>query len=599
MKRAPKGQSVLSFAQPKRAKQEPKVITIDDDDDDEKDEGHHDKQRHDNNNSPGIAAQRKVPSAFDTLMSASSATQNQRRERFILTLEDRKFTWQWRAEKDDAVATASAESQHAWSSSAPVNLRIADAPPVQVILQTNLPSYHLTWSPSSSCKLTPSVLKSSLQKAVRRGMSIQAVRIGAELWRASPTEAIRRLMVIIVEDAAVHPAYPALAWLMFACASKNNPFVPGGAHAALYLGIIWDTSRCPWKDTNTLPTTATSSASSAAAAGSPSPVSAACGAIVRSLAARAAFGGMGGDVLMLNKSSRVWHARFESKLDAVTLRGRSWTWLEAICTLHGVSASGDNPASYVVQPLPGIVFSSFSHSASSLSAAAASSSSSSASSSYSQSAPSSVSSHHIHASSASPSSSSFVLREIPPASATSSSPDLHSAAAEAAATTSSSSSKQPQKQQRQLNSVMADMPELKRSDIPLAGVDFHCCPHILEEVLSNANNERVVRAFTAALTRNRFTQPTLSSRAGDVLSAEVVQEAARKCMWVFRSSLNYRNSDVREAVRLRSSGEFSPAIHVTRRADDELEVLRGVWSDLEPLFDRWAEALLSKGLRRG
>ena len=43
-----------------------------------------------------------------------------------------------------------------------------------------------------------------------------AARIASELFRLSPTEILRRLPIICIEDAALHPAFPVLVWLMLA-----------------------------------------------------------------------------------------------------------------------------------------------------------------------------------------------------------------------------------------------------------------------------------------------------------------------------------------------------------------------------------------------
>lgn len=65
------------------------------------------------------------------------------------------------------------------------------------------------------------ILKSNLQKCVRRRDYPRAVVTGWQLLCQDPIELLRRLPVIIAEDSLVHPQlYPGLVWLM-AAASKG------------------------------------------------------------------------------------------------------------------------------------------------------------------------------------------------------------------------------------------------------------------------------------------------------------------------------------------------------------------------------------------
>lgn len=64
--------------------------------------------------------------------------------------------------------------------------------------------------------ISPAIVKSMLQKAIRRRKGSAAVRLAYELYRLSPQELLRRLPVIIIEDSSLHPAYPILVWCMLA-----------------------------------------------------------------------------------------------------------------------------------------------------------------------------------------------------------------------------------------------------------------------------------------------------------------------------------------------------------------------------------------------
>jgi hypothetical protein len=84
---------------------------------------------------------------------------------------------------------------------------------------------------SSPNSLTPGVLKSALQKAIRRGKCAEAARLAHALLTANPAEALRRLLVICVEDALLHPTVPLITWFML---SQSKGYVLGAeANAAV------------------------------------------------------------------------------------------------------------------------------------------------------------------------------------------------------------------------------------------------------------------------------------------------------------------------------------------------------------------------------
>jgi hypothetical protein len=60
------------------------------------------------------------------------------------------------------------------------------------------------------------LLKSNLQKAIRRGINIVAMASALAIWQLDPIELLRRLAIICIEDVCVMDAYPVLIWLMMA-----------------------------------------------------------------------------------------------------------------------------------------------------------------------------------------------------------------------------------------------------------------------------------------------------------------------------------------------------------------------------------------------
>ncbi len=169
-------------------------------------------------------------------------------------------------------------------------------------------------------RLAPSLVKSALQKCVRRGRVGGAHRTAALLLAEAPADALRRLLVIAVEDAAAHPDSPLVAWLM--CADSKGFKLPRAVVDAV-AGFAAELAACAIKDradpqpkTPTTPPEGRSSESAAGALAARN-VHAQCAglgarasAIVAALAIRARFGGMAGDVEMLRSFAATWRSRF-------------------------------------------------------------------------------------------------------------------------------------------------------------------------------------------------------------------------------------------------------------------------------------------------
>lgn len=201
-----------------------------------------------------------------------------------------------------------------------------------------------------------SCLKSCLQKAVRRGRVESARAVAHELLCRDFVEAVRRIMVIIVEDATLHPAYPVFAWLLLA---MQAGYQPGAVFHALVLQVVEDVTRCPFlghtsdslsgvrvegstsAGAGTARTTGTGSSEKMEGRGKEAVVavrqtpvevceslSPSQAALVRSLLCRAAFGGMGSDIAMLKRAAAVWVHRFANS-------GVAWEY--ALSTMHGIT----------------------------------------------------------------------------------------------------------------------------------------------------------------------------------------------------------------------------------------------------------------------
>jgi hypothetical protein len=173
-------------------------------------------------------------------------------------------------------------------------------------------------------RLAPSLVKSALQKCVRRGRVGGAHRTAALLLAEAPADALRRLLVIAVEDAAAHPDSPLVAWLM--CADSKGFKLPRAVVDAV-AGFAAELAACAIKDRadpppKTPPEGRSPHDPSSGSAGGLAArnVHAQCAglgarasAIVAALAIRARFGGMAGDVEMLRSFAATWRSRFSGE----------------------------------------------------------------------------------------------------------------------------------------------------------------------------------------------------------------------------------------------------------------------------------------------
>lgn len=165
------------------------------------------------------------------------------------------------------------------------------------------------------------LLKSMLQKGVRRRLVGPVRRLCAALLRQSPVDCLRRVPVIMMEDSSLHPALPVLVWLMMALSKGYEPSTALQAVVVLASSEL-AMSRC--RDRPDPPILAVTPFSPALAptplstAGGPVPVSlqlsdlplGAPRTLVASLLLRAAYGGMAGDCSMLEGFARRWAQRF-------------------------------------------------------------------------------------------------------------------------------------------------------------------------------------------------------------------------------------------------------------------------------------------------
>jgi hypothetical protein len=248
--------------------------------------------------------------AFAALMSASRRANFG--EEFWLLESGKKFTWGWGASGSGPGPERDAAC---WSCTVP---SCAAAPGTACRLWTNVaPSPAASFPPdplpSGLSRFNVSHLKSLLQKNVRRRRAEAAVKCATELLLRSWQDFVRRLPVIMIEDACLHPALPLVVFIMLA---GSRGYCPPNSVLSAMLEITHELASGDWhddleddgrhcdldgagsggkqqlpmpRDFSTLP-----------------PVE---GALCRSLLFRAGYGGMKGDVAMMARAALVWKSR--------------------------------------------------------------------------------------------------------------------------------------------------------------------------------------------------------------------------------------------------------------------------------------------------
>ena len=97
----------------------------------------------------------------------------------------------------------------------------------------------------SAGKYNVHYLKSILQKAIRRNKPETAIRVARSILTQDPTQFLRRLLIIVIEDGLLHPNTPCLIWLMVA---HTKGYSLTQADIEFLLSMTWSVATCKWRD---------------------------------------------------------------------------------------------------------------------------------------------------------------------------------------------------------------------------------------------------------------------------------------------------------------------------------------------------------------
>ena len=145
-------------------------------------------------------------------------------------------------------------------------------------------------------------LKSNLQKCIRRQLSEKAIKTAYHMIKVDLNEFLRRLCIIVFEDVKLHESYSTLVWLMVATSKQDVIFRPTKEMIDWLLGLVntlcnineadeADESEEKYKltDFNEYD-------------------------LLYSLQLRMSYGGMRGDVEMLDDFTTLWYNRFRKNI---------------------------------------------------------------------------------------------------------------------------------------------------------------------------------------------------------------------------------------------------------------------------------------------
>lgn len=164
-------------------------------------------------------------------------------------------------------------------------------------------------------RLSVPVLKSILQKCIRRRRPLPAVRVAMELMDKSMGDLLRRLPVIVLEDSSLHPDMALLTWLMVA---YSKDFILPNQLVVRVLQIVYEVASNQWSDPLVVESSEASDLDQVVDEASLSSLHGAQGALPTTLAdtmlwgalIRAEYGGMKCDVRMLRQYAALWKRRF-------------------------------------------------------------------------------------------------------------------------------------------------------------------------------------------------------------------------------------------------------------------------------------------------
>lgn len=203
-------------------------------------------------------------------------------------------------------------SQITWSAS----IRLRDTGRTSLLLVTNNQQKSMTLS-NPRIMYNGSVLKSALQKAIRRKLTETAMRIACQYMLQDMENFLRRLAVIVLEDVVLHPDYAVLIWFM---AAHSKGFQLTRQILLVVLKMVFSLAVFPFRDV-VLKVDYTIEVNVSKALNLKDMLS---HSNVAAIMVRVAFGGMPGDKMFMVTHAHTWHERLKQEEKQTEFLQQPW-----------------------------------------------------------------------------------------------------------------------------------------------------------------------------------------------------------------------------------------------------------------------------------
>jgi hypothetical protein len=188
---------------------------------------------------------------------------------YIIRITDEKTVW------------STTKQEHRWSATIDHDQTICSGPIYIMDARTEVDT---TFMKSAAYSYHSNVLKSNIQKTIRRGKLAECLSTTQQLLRQDTADALRRLPVIFPEDTMIHPeSFSLVVWLM---AAHSKGYQLSTRDEQLVLDAVATACAAPFRYSRDLSAPGELSENG------------------YSLAFRTLYGGMQGDMVMLTKMAK-------------------------------------------------------------------------------------------------------------------------------------------------------------------------------------------------------------------------------------------------------------------------------------------------------
>jgi len=164
------------------------------------------------------------------------------------------------------------------------------------------------------------LLKSALQKAIRRSLSLPALHLGWQFLCQDAQQLLRRLPIIILEDVCLHPNFPLIIWLLI---SHSKGYILTREDILVILVTIYDLGACKFRDVVNFVSFDEKEDLEGILLDLPEIDNELC-TVLATILFRVSFDGMKGDMSMLKQFGILWNKRYQKDRDYWIGERKKW-----------------------------------------------------------------------------------------------------------------------------------------------------------------------------------------------------------------------------------------------------------------------------------